>query len=111
MRKMVDMRRSLDEKIEATMPSPMMQNDYPYGLCISLTHDELEKLDLDGDCEVGDMIDLRALGRVTSVSKTEVDGKPCCRIEIQLEQLAVEDEDKEDMPEPRHLDRRKRYGS
>ena len=110
MRKLVDMRRTLDEKIEASMPSPMMANDYPYGLAISLTQDELDKLDLDADCEVGDLIDLRALGRVTSVSKNEVEGKATCRIEIQLEQLGLEDEDHEDDDDDRpRVDRSKRY--
>jgi ribosome assembly protein YihI (activator of Der GTPase) len=114
MRKMVSMARSAEEKARSMMPPSMGDMpDFPYGLAISLNEDDLEKLDLDADCEVGDMIDLRAFGRVTSVSKTEVDGKSRCRVEIQIEQLGIEDEDQEDEdePEPRHMDRRKRYGT
>lgn len=95
MRKMVDMRRSDDEKVAEMKPDPLGGNDYPYGLCLSLTERELEKLDLDDDCEVGDMIDIRAMGRVTSVSKNQSDGKDRCRIEIQIESIGLEDEDHE----------------
>lgn len=96
MRKMVDMRRSDEEKTEESKPDPLAGNDYPYGLCLSLTERELEKLDLDDDCEVGDMIDIRAMGRVTAVSKNQSDGKDRCRIEIQIESIGLEDEDKEE---------------
>ncbi len=68
---------------------------YPYGLCISLTHDELEKLDLDADCEIGDMVHLMAMAKVTSVSKNETTDGETCRIELQITDLSVEDEDEE----------------
>lgn len=95
--KMVDMRRSPEEKkevMDAPMPSDMP--DYPYGLCISLGNDELEKLSLDcSDCESGDTIDLRAFAKVTSISKQDYNGTQTCRIELQITQLAVENEDTE----------------
>lgn len=97
--KMVSMERTPAEKVEEVMEmaSPVMSvPDYPYGLTISLEEDDLEKLDLEDDCEVGDMIDLRAFARVTSVSKRQVGGKDCCRVELQIEQLAVENEDDEE---------------
>ena len=77
--KLVDMELDDEEKLDAAMPIPMATKpDYPYGLKICLTHQELEKLDLDADCNVGDMIDMRCFGEVTSISK---DGDNC-RIEI-----------------------------
>lgn len=97
--KMVSMERTPEEKAEtvAEMMSPAISMpDYPFGLCISLDEDDLEKLDLEDDCEVGDMIDLRAFARVTSVSKTQRDGKDCCRVELQIEMLAVENESDEE---------------
>lgn len=81
---MVDMRRTTEEKVEAVAaPIASIPDDYPYGLCLSFDHDTLEKLDLDADCDVGDLIVLRMICRVTSCSQREVNGKPDCRIELQ----------------------------
>lgn len=83
---MVDMARSTEEMQESmmgTMVRPEV-NKYPYGLCISLTHDELEKLDLDDECEVGDILHIVAMARVTSVSKNETTSGQNCRIELQI---------------------------
>ena len=89
----VDMARDEDEK---TSDEPMMQQpDYPYGLCLCLTQNELDKLDLEDDCEVGDMVHLFCMAKVTSVSKREVNGEPDCRIELQITHIACEDEDDE----------------
>jgi hypothetical protein len=94
--KMVDMRRSPDvEKEAAPEPVAMDAPAYPYGLSICLGNEELEKLDLDPSCEVGDTIDLRAFAKVTSVSMNDYGGKPQHRIELQITQLAVENEDDE----------------
>ena len=99
--KMVSMARSEGEKAEAVAemmapPSPSKMPDFPYGLCITLTEDELEKLDIEDDgIEIGDTIDLRAFAKVTSISKRQEGGRECCRVELQIEQLAVEDEDHE----------------
>jgi hypothetical protein len=98
--KMVDMARSTEEKISAieeSMPMPMQAADYPYGLTISLDERDLEKLDLDDGCEAGDTIDLRAMAVVKSVSKNEFNGKSSCRVELQIQKLAVESEDEEAM--------------
>ncbi len=98
-RKMVSMERTVEEKIDASLPTIAAVPDVPYGLCISLTEVELEKLELDDDCEVGDMIDLRAMAKVTSVSKTDTGAGPKCRIELCITDLAIEDEDEEDEDE------------
>lgn len=90
--KFADMELTDDEKFDAVMPMPMPHKpDYPYGLRITLCTPELEKLGVEADCDVGDTIDLRAFGVVTSVTK---DGENC-RVEIQLQKIAVEDEDDE----------------
>ena len=47
---------------------------YPYGLCISLENEQLEKLGIDSDCDVGDMIHFCAMGKVTSKSEREKEG-------------------------------------
>lgn len=97
--KMVDLARTPAEKVEAALPAPASTPDYPYGLCICLTQDELSKLDLDDEVEVGDMIHLFAMAEVTSVSKVQRDGEASCRVELQVTHLAVEDEDDEDAPD------------
>ena len=87
--KLIDLELDDEDKIDAMPTTDLPKRpDYPYGLRICLTHSELRKLDLDADCSVGDLIDLRAFAEVTSISK---DGDTC-RIELQIQKLAVENE-------------------
>jgi hypothetical protein len=94
--KLVDMELDDEDKLDA-FPSTAepKRPDYPYGLRMCLTHSELRKLGLEADCSVGDIIDLRAFAEVTSVSK---DGDSC-RVELQIQKLAVENEMDEDEDE------------
>lgn len=68
---------------------------YPYGLCISLTEKELEKLNLESDAQVGDLIHLHAMAKVTSVSQNDTSKGLTCRVELQITALAAEDESEE----------------
>jgi len=101
--KMVDLTRSPKEKVEeaeASMPSSIAyMPDVPYGLCISLTEVELEKLDLEENCDVGDLVHLFCMARVTSISKNETTDGCRCRIELSITNMAVEDEDNEEEPD------------
>lgn len=121
---MVDMAKSPAEVKSdmATMPVAVSEGAkpsvpvYPYGLCISLSEDELAKLGLDGDLpEVGEMIHLAAMAKVTSVSESEreeSDGTKtkCCRVELQITHLATENEDDEvEMAVQKSAARRKRF--
>lgn len=105
--RMVDMKRTPADKAEdaaTCAPTPMAGPDYPWGLCISLDQDDLDKLDLSDDCQAGDTIDLRAFAKVTSISRREVEGKVETRIELQITDLSVENEDTEEAeaaPAPR----------
>jgi hypothetical protein len=99
-RHMVDMTRSPDEKaaerLRDSYPQPIADMpDVPPGLCLCLTNDELDKLDLDDDCEVGDTIHLVAFARVTSVSKQDTGNGSRVRIELAICQLSCEDEAEE----------------
>lgn len=88
----VDLELDDEDQLDAVMPIPMPNKPrYPYGMRICLTQAELDKLKLDSDCNVGDMIDLRAFAEVTSISK---DGDNC-RVELQIQKIALEDESKE----------------
>lgn len=93
----VDMQKTPKELKEDAAPISMgPQNLYPYGLCICLTQEELDKLDLDQDVDTGDMIHLQAIGKVTSVSKYSTDEGQDCRVEIQLTSIALEEDSHDD---------------
>ena len=96
--KMVDMRRTKEEMDEASNPTFNI-SEYPYGLSICLTQDELDKLGLDAECEVGDFIHLFALAKVTSVSMNDTGDGQKCRVELTLTHLGCEDEDEENEEE------------
>lgn len=82
----IDMEKREEEAEEQSEPV------YPYGLCICLTHEELEKLELTDDCQVGDLLHMLCMARVTSVSKSE----NATRIEMQIIDIeALEDENLE----------------
>ncbi len=95
--KMVDMSLGREDREEMSKPS---LPTFPYGLCISLCEHELEKLDLDdSDLEVGDLLHLHALAKVTSVSSYDNENGSSCRVELQLQYMSIpeneSDEDKE----------------
>lgn len=87
-----------EDKIDFCAPITLpCKPDFPYGLRITLTHKEFEKLNLDPSAaEVGGMIHGHFMGRITSVVAEEnrSDGNTC-RVEIQIEDLAIECEDDE----------------
>ncbi len=92
----VDMALDTEDQKEAasSVPEPPL---YPYSLCISFSEKELEKLDLDDDCDPGDMVVLLCAAKVTSVSKRNTADDTCCRVEMQIEQIAVvQDDDEQD---------------
>ena len=97
--KMADLALS-DEEVADYGPNVPARDDapqYPWGLRISLCEAELSKLGLDvADADVGDIVDLRAFATVTSVSQSKkADGTSCCRVELQIEKMAVENESDE----------------
>jgi hypothetical protein len=107
--KMVDMAKSPDQikrdypAVEAKIgdQAPKVPT-YPWGLCIRLEDDSLQKLGTEGELpDVGDMIHLFAMAKATSVSQHEVtdaetgEKRKCTCIELQITHLATEDEDQE----------------
>lgn len=98
MKQMVDMEMDDEEKLDAAMPIPMSDKPrWPYGLRICLTEAELKKLGFDAsEAEVGGTVHITgAMGEITSVSCDESDSGKHCRIEIQIQKLAIESEDAE----------------
>lgn len=89
---MKDMALSPEEMIERAMPTVLANEPrYPYSLSLCLGNDELEKLGLDSDCEVGDHLHLQAIAKVTSVSKNDTGDGEKCRIELQIVMMDLVD--------------------
>ena len=101
-RHMTDLTRTDEEKSKERMDSMLSSPfahmpDVPPGLCLCLTETELEKLDLDDDCQVGDYLHGRFMARVTSVNKSETGGGKKCRIELSVVAMnLLENESTED---------------
>ena len=75
---------------------------FPWGLRISLTQHEIDKLGLDTEeVEVGCYLHLKAFACVTNVSSESMkdsrtgDVRNVMRVELQIEKIAIEDEDEE----------------
>lgn len=96
---MVDMAITPKEAEEECSPmcDPSQGPRYPYGLCLSLGQDELDKLQLSAsEVEVGDVVHIMAFAKVTSVSSSETQEGSSSRVELQIIALASEDEDTEE---------------
>lgn len=95
MAKMIDL--EYDDEDMAGVPMPFdlkVKRHYPYNTRISFTDKEMRKMKVDAsDYDVGDLIDMRAFGEITSIRKDE---NGCC-IEIQIQRVAVENEDQESL--------------
>lgn len=105
---MIDMARTPEEvreKAEAmAKPMPDTVPQYPYGLCISLGDDELEKLGLDDDLpDVGDILECYVTAKVTCAKSVEkidpVTGQAekCCCVELQIVGMLPRDEEPEEV--------------
>ena len=96
MPKMVSMEMDDDEKLDHLQVSPGLASNHPYGLRIALTEKEFEKLGLDSrTAQVGEIVHGQFMGRVTHCSHDENEHGEHCRVEIQIEDLGLEDEDEE----------------
>lgn len=88
-------------------PNKKLEPVFPWGLRITLENDQLKKLGLTAaDFEIGSIIHLHAMSRVTSITEDQrKSGDTMCRVELQIEQLACENEDAEnaeaEAPKPR----------
>lgn len=102
--KMVDMRLTLKDEAGSVGPCPPCVSDlpaYPYGLCISLTEKELDKLGVTiKDFDVEDMVHLHCLATVSATSENKSqNGSEHCRVELQICYIECESEDEENAQE------------
>lgn len=102
----VNLAKSPEQINQDHMPMAMSDypvNVYPYGTSICLENAQLERLNLDEDPEVGDMIEFTARGLVTSASQNQTDKGTKRRVEIQITDIALDDsmsDDEDDMQRP-----------
>lgn len=103
---MVDMAKTPEELEERATPpgAALDQPIYPYGLSICLCKDEIEKLGLEDEMEVGDMVHLHCLAKVTGVSKNETTSGSNLRVELQITHIAAEGEDEENEEAEEEID-------
>lgn len=89
--KLVDMARSAEEMKDVGGPISMPNTPlYDYGLTLRLSHETLEKLDLDADdVDAGDLLDFRAMAKVTSVSKNDTGDGEKCSVELQIVMMGI----------------------
>jgi len=97
---MIDMAQSKEE-IEERYPAAVAKSDkagpiYPWGLCLRLSEKEIAKLNLDEAPEIGDMIHIFAMAKVTSVSANATENGENRSVELQITHMSVENEDEED---------------
>jgi hypothetical protein len=87
--KLIDMKSEKESK-DSTMLSPMMENEYPYGLRISLDDATLTKLGMVELPEIDSEFKLMALCCVVSVGQHErKDDAPSRHVELQIEQMIM----------------------
>ncbi len=100
--RMVSLARTATERRPSMGDSLLRGDEYPYGLCLTLTDAEMEKMSLSHEgVEPGDLLHLMLMTRVESVSK---DGDGCTirlttiagRVENESTESADEADDDED---------------
>lgn len=91
--KMVSMKMSKAEKKKMTEASPMDSPEYPYGLCLNLDKEQIDKLDL-GTPKGGETFMLHARAEVKSITITdEKDGKGYKSLSLQITDMALQKDD------------------
>lgn len=110
--KLADMKMSKKQAKESNMPamtSSGKMDEYPWGLKISLDNDALKKLEHVTGYNVGDEVQIMAVGSIVDKSARETqDGKEDRSISIQIKKLACELEDESKMSDEDWARRKRR---
>lgn len=94
---LVSTEMSDEQKLDMAMPCFPGRDtpDFPYGMKIQMDEWLLDRLKLDQDVEVGDLLDMRCFAVVTSVRKEQTNGKSTCTVCLTIEKVAIESESEE----------------
>jgi hypothetical protein len=90
--KMVSMKRSAEDKRGDKMESAPMEAtapDYPYGLCIHLDRDELDKLGIKGLPAIGTTMAMTGMVKVTRVSSSATGDDEYTSVDLQITDMGV----------------------
>ena len=92
-----------EESYDTAMPiASDMKPDFPWELRLTLTDVTMKKLGIDPAEAlqgIGGMVQIHALARITSASMNQSeDGDPCCRVELQIEDMGVDGDDTVEPP-------------
>lgn len=92
--KLVDMKLPKKNKSDTlNAPVAVDQEEYPYGLCIRLNNDQLNKLGIFDQMDVDMGVTITAIGTVKSKEKSEMQGgKSDKSLSIQIKQIGIEPE-------------------
>ncbi len=92
MANLVDMKRTKSERKAANKPVSLGASKYPYGLSITLSSEELDKLGIKTLPKVGSKIHLQAQAHVVSVSQNSSEGSTGenRHVELELRKLGVD---------------------
>lgn len=99
--KLVSMAKTVKEKQKEATPWDEREaediEDYPYGLAITLSHEELQKLGFArGELDAGMVLDLVGKAQITNVDARQVNGVKRFSASMQIQQLGVSIDTKED---------------
>jgi hypothetical protein len=83
-----------EAKAEVGEPCKVEAPRYPYGTCLYLDEVALKKLGL--ECEVGDEVNIVAVGKVTGMSSREYENGKHETLDIQLTAMSIDDGDEAD---------------
>lgn len=87
--KLTSMKRTPEERKADAQPSAVDMPDYPWGLQITLSEEDLVQLGISDIPTAGAPVALEGIAKVTSTSSSEVDGKPNRSVTLQITDLAV----------------------
>lgn len=91
MAKLVDLKRTKQEREKHSKPEPYKGEDYPYGLTVHLDHDALEKLGIKNLPKAGGKVMLHAHAHVKSTEdRNEDGGKRRRSMSLELRKMAIE---------------------
>lgn len=88
---LVDMKRSASDMESDTACAPGKPDPYPYGLCLNVDKDELDKLGITSLPEVGEEYQVMAVAKVTRVNASAAEGQDDqMGVSLQITSMALE---------------------